>query len=146
MVTINSGKLEGTEFFYSVPKSKWRELLNAKAHLVRYRLTYDCREVMYAFKEANEVYADFGFASPDDMIRQAYKVNPADARIVMEWLEIYAPDWAIPFAKAKTEATGIIREQSPLERIQAIWRKADPDEQEAIRFWISEQGGRRDLV
>ena len=87
MVTIDSGPVEATDKFNNTPKDKWRLLLIAKRSFLSRRLKHDCRCLTEFCEEAEAVYSELGFKSPEEMIREGYELEPAQVSLAVAWLK-----------------------------------------------------------
>lgn len=87
MVTIDSGPVEATDKFNNTPKDKWRLLLIAKRSFLITNLAYDCRCLIEFCEEAEAVYSELGFKSPEEMIREGYELEPAQVSLAVAWLK-----------------------------------------------------------
>lgn len=87
MVTINSGAPEPSFRFQDTPRDKWNLLLNAKRSFLATRLKYDCRCLIDFCEEAELVYAELGFASAEEMIREGYELDPSQIELAVAWLK-----------------------------------------------------------
>lgn len=87
MVTINSGAPEPTDKFEDTPRSKWKTLLNVKRSFLSRRLKHDCRCLIDFCEEAELVYAELGFASAEEMIREGYELDPSQIELAVAWLK-----------------------------------------------------------
>lgn len=87
MVRINSGAPEPTDKFNDTPRDRWDLLLIAKRMFLVTNLSYDCRCLIEFCEEAEEVYADLGYASSEEMIREGYELDPAQVELAVAWLK-----------------------------------------------------------
>lgn len=95
MVTIDSGKVEASNKFREVPKSKWKSLVRIKRDFLSVQISYDCRCLIEFCEEAEEVYADLGYASSEEMIREGYELNPSQIELAVAWLKANGMEKAI---------------------------------------------------
>jgi hypothetical protein len=95
MVTVNSGAPEPDDRFQDTPRAKWKLLLNAKRSFLGRRLNYDCRCLVQFCEEAEVVYAELGYASAEQMIREGYKLEPSQVELAVAWLRHNEPVQAI---------------------------------------------------
>lgn len=100
MVEINSGPIEATDKFKHTPKDKWGLLLIAKQSFLSTNLAYDCRCLIEFCEEAEEVYADLGYASSEEMIREGYELDPSQIELAVAWLNTNGMDRPVPMAEA----------------------------------------------
>lgn len=98
MVEINSGPIEATDKFKHTPKDKWGLLLIAKQSFLSTNLAYDCRCLIEFCEEAEEVYADLGYASSEEMIREGYELDPSQIELAVAWLNANGTEKAIPLS------------------------------------------------
>lgn len=100
MVTINSGTPEPDDRFQDTPRDKWPTLLNAKKSFLSRRLNYDCRCLIQFCEEAEVVYDELGFESPEAMIRQGYELEPSKVELAVAWLRANGTSEAVSMAAA----------------------------------------------
>lgn len=100
MVTINSGTPEPDDRFQDTPRDKWPTLLNAKKSFLSRRLNYDCRCLIQFCEEAEVVYDELGFESPEAMIRQGYELEPSKVELAVAWLRANGTSEAVGLAEA----------------------------------------------
>jgi hypothetical protein len=91
MVTINSGPVVATDRFDRTPKVKWNQLLYAKESFLATKMKYDCRCLIEFCEEAELVYAELGYGSPAEMIRDGYKLDPIQVELAVAWLKNNEP-------------------------------------------------------
>jgi hypothetical protein len=103
MVKIDSGPVEATDKFYDTPKEKWRLLLIAKRSFLGRRLEHDCRCLIEFCEEAELVYADLGFTSAEEMIREGYELDPSQIELAVAWLKHNQPGEAIGLDAVKVQ-------------------------------------------
>ena len=92
MIRINSGPVEASNKFRDVPKSKWKSLVRVKRDFLSVRINYDCRCLIEFCQEAKEVYAELGYASSEQMIREGYELDPSQIELAVAWLNENKPD------------------------------------------------------
>lgn len=109
MVTINSGTPEPDDRFQDTPREKWPTLLNAKRSFLSRRLNYDCRCLIQFREEAEEVYAELGYASSEEMIRDGYELDPSQIELAVAWLKHNEPQEQISL-KAVTKKAEEVRQ------------------------------------
>ena len=97
MVTVNSGPLEPAYKFVDTPKDRWFLLLIAKRSFLATRLQYDCRCLIEFCEEAEQVYAELGFDSPEAMIREGYELEPSQVELAVAWLKANGTDKPVAF-------------------------------------------------
>lgn len=90
-VTINSGPVEAEDKLRYVPRDKWRELMLARRRFLEVQLSYDCRCLVQFVNDAQEMYAELGFANPDAMILDGYGLEPKEIGVAVEWLTLNPP-------------------------------------------------------
>lgn len=103
MATIDSGKVEASNKFREVPKSKWKSLVRVKRDFLSVRINYDCRCLIEFCEEAETVWADLGYESAADMIRNGYELEPVEIDLAVAWLKHNAPDEAIGIDAVKAQ-------------------------------------------
>ena len=103
-LTIDSGPVEATDKFNNTPKDKWRLLLIAKRSFLSRRLKHDCRCLTEFCEEAEAVYSELGFKSPEEMIREGYELEPAQVSLAVVWLSPPATVKPVAAKPAKPEA------------------------------------------
>jgi ParB-like chromosome segregation protein Spo0J len=99
-VTLDSGPIEAADRLRHVPCEKWRELMLARRRFCEIKLSYDCRCLVEFINDAEAMYSELGFASPDDMIRDGYGLKPAEIAIAIDWLGLKPPKEPICLEKA----------------------------------------------
>ena len=104
MVKINSGAPDPTDRFENTPKAKWKSLLNAKRSFIATNLEYDCRCLIEFCEEAELVYADLGFKSAVEMIREGYELEPSQVELAVAWLKANGTEKPVPLSAAIAEA------------------------------------------
>ncbi|TAI65692.1 hypothetical protein [Bradyrhizobium sp. Leo170] len=123
-VVIDSGPIEAEDLLRHVPREKWHELMLARRRFCEIKLSYDCRCLMQFISEAELMYAELGFASPDDMVRDGYALSAAEIDIVKEWLRLNSPEQPIePQAKPPSSAPVTPPAQDPLGDIPEFLRR-----------------------
>ena len=103
MATIDSGKVEASNKFREVPKSKWKSLVRVKRDFLSVRINYDCRCLIEFCEEAETIWADLGYESAADMIRNGYELEPVEIDLAVAWLKHNAPDEAIGIDAVKAQ-------------------------------------------
>lgn len=91
MVTIDSGRIEASNKFREVPRSKWESLVRIKRDFLFVSINYDCRCLIEFCEEAEEVYAELGYASSEEMIREGYELDPSQIELAVAWLKHNEP-------------------------------------------------------
>jgi hypothetical protein len=116
MVTIDSGKVEASNKFREVPKSKWESLVQVKRDFLAVRINYDCRCLIEFCEEAEEVYAELGYASSEEMIREGYELDPSQIELAVAWLNTNGMERPVPLAEAiaKVEAMAELPEHGEI--------------------------------
>jgi len=94
-VTIDSGPVVATDRFDRTPKIKWNQLLYAKESFLATKMKYDCRCLIEFCEEAELVYAELGYGSPSEMIREGYKLDPIQVELAVAWLKSNEPVTAV---------------------------------------------------
>jgi hypothetical protein len=87
-VSIDSWPVTATLQLSRVPRDKWLDLMRVRRDYMQTRLGYDCRCLFEFVGDAQEMYAELGFKSPDDMIRQGYELSPEMIRLATELLRL----------------------------------------------------------
>tara|TARA_R110000868_G_scaffold290945_5_gene551185 strand:+ start:5595 stop:6209 length:615 start_codon:yes stop_codon:yes gene_type:complete len=95
MVTVNSGACEPTDKFENTPRDKWHLLLITKRSFLDRRLKHDCRCLIEFCEEAESVFAELGYKSAEDMIREGYELDPTQIEMAVAWLKHNEPRVAI---------------------------------------------------
>ena len=95
MVTVNSGACEPTDKFENTPRDKWHLLLITKRSFLDRRLKHDCRCLIEFCEEAESVFAELGYKSAEDMIREGYELDPTQIELAVAWLKHNEPQDAI---------------------------------------------------
>lgn len=95
MVTVNSGACEPTDKFENTPREKWHLLLITKRSFLGRRLKHDCRCLIEFCEEAESVFAELGYKSAEDMIREGYELDPSQIELAVAWLKHNEPQEAI---------------------------------------------------
>lgn len=95
MVTVNSGACEPTDKFENTPRDKWHLLLITKRSFLGRRLKHDCRCLIDFCEEAESVFAELGYKSAEDMIREGYELDPTQIELAVAWLKHNEPQEAI---------------------------------------------------
>ena len=87
MIRINSGAPEPTDKFNDTPRDRWDLLLIARRLFLATNLIYDCRCLIEFCEEAELVYAELGFKSAIEMIREGYELEPSQVELAVAWLK-----------------------------------------------------------
>jgi hypothetical protein len=95
MVTVNSGACEPTDKFENTPRDKWHLLLITKRSFLDRRLKHDCRCLIEFCEEAESVFAELGYKSAEDMIREGYELDPTQIELAVAWLKHNEPETGI---------------------------------------------------
>jgi hypothetical protein len=103
MVTVNSGACEPTDKFENTPRDKWHLLLITKRSFLDRRLKHDCRCLIEFCEEAESVFAELGYKSAEDMIREGYELDPTQIELAVAWLKHNEPDEAIGLDAVKSK-------------------------------------------
>lgn len=110
-VTIDSGPVDATHKFEDTPRNKWFDLVLAKKQWLNTRIAYDCRCLIEAVEEANQVWQELGYHSAEEMIRHGYGLDPVEIDLAVAWLRhnengepIALDDVKAKVAEAKREA------------------------------------------
>jgi hypothetical protein len=103
MATIDSGKIEASNKFREVPKSKWKSLVRVKRDFLSVQINYDCRCLIEFCEEAETVWVDLGYESAADMIRNGYELEPVEIDLAVAWLKHNDPDEAIGIDAVKAQ-------------------------------------------
>jgi hypothetical protein len=108
-VLIDSGPITATIPLRDVPRDKWRELMRLRRRFMDIHLSHDCRCLVEFVNDAKVMFAELGFASPEAMIRDGYKLEPQEIKVAVEWLTLNPPvepialDTTIALALGKRE-------------------------------------------
>jgi hypothetical protein len=70
------------------------------------RLTFDCRCLSQFVDEAGHVWQELGYTSLDDMIQRGLELEPGEIHAARQWLELNAPQEAIPLQDVVLLARG----------------------------------------
>ena len=103
MVRINSGAPEPTDKFNDTPRDRWDLLLIAKRLFLGRRLKHDCRCLIEFCEEARDVYAELGYASSEQMIREGYELDPSQIELAVAWLNENKPDKPVGMGEIKEQ-------------------------------------------
>jgi hypothetical protein len=103
-VSVDSGQIEATDFLRSVPREKWRSLMNLRKYFLAVNLTHDCSCLVQFVDDAKLMYAELGFASADEMVRNGYELEPEEIRLAVDWLRLNPPAHPLPLETAKRYA------------------------------------------
>ena len=114
MVTVNSGPPAPTDKFSDTAKDRWFLLLIAKRSFLARNLEYDCRCLIEFCEEADQVYAELGFDSPEAMIREGYELEPSQVELAVAWLKANGTETAIGMDAIKAKVAEA--RQQPLEK------------------------------
>ena len=87
-VMIDSGPIEATHTFSATPKDKWRMLVRKRKFFLSTKMDYACRCLIEFCQEANEAYAELGYASPAEMIGEGYELKPDHIEVALKVLEL----------------------------------------------------------
>jgi len=101
-VLIDSGPISATYPLRDVPREKWRDLMLARRSFLEITLSADCRCLVEFCNDAKEMHAVCGFASPEDMIRDGYGLEPEEISVAVEWLKLNPPAEPIALEQAVT--------------------------------------------
>jgi len=85
-VRIDSGPVEATSLCRVYEQAKWPELMQQRKYFIKRVITYDCWMLSRFVKEAEEMHVVCGFATPEEMIRNGYELEPEEMRIAAAWL------------------------------------------------------------
>jgi hypothetical protein len=95
MAHINRGRMEAADRFQERPKSEWPALVRIKRDFLAVQITYDCRCLTEFIREADEVWAELGYHSLEDMIHRGLDLEPAEIEAAHAWLQANEPQSAI---------------------------------------------------
>jgi hypothetical protein len=99
-VVIDSGPITAVDLVHHVPRQKWRELMLARRRFCEINLSYDCRCLVQFINDAETMFAELGFKSPDDMILNGYRLEPEEINIAVAWLKLNPSDGPLPLDHA----------------------------------------------
>jgi hypothetical protein len=99
-VTINSGPIEADDQLRHVPRGKWRELMLARRQFLEIKLSYDCRCLVQFVNDAQEMFGELGFETPEALIRDGYGLEPDEVAVAVEWLRLNPPEEPIKYKLA----------------------------------------------
>jgi hypothetical protein len=94
-VTVNSGKPVAYDDCSDWPQDRWKELADERKRYIERELNWDCRCVVRAVREAEEMAPVLGYASGKEMVEKHYQLDPEEIGIVVRWLELNDPEEAI---------------------------------------------------
>jgi hypothetical protein len=101
-VLIDSGPITATYPLRDVPREKWRDLMLARRSFLEITLSHDCRCLVEFCNDATQMYAECGFASAEEMIRDGYGLKPEEISVAVEWLKLNPPAEPIALDRAIT--------------------------------------------
>ncbi len=87
MAFIDSGRLEASDKFRDVDKSKWRALAAEKRDFLAVQISYDCRCLVEFCEEASFAWKELGYESAEDMIQRGYELDPVEIGVAVAWLK-----------------------------------------------------------
>lgn len=90
------------------------QMVCSECHLAK-SLEAASAEFAQFVKEADDLWQELDYKSADDLIQNGYKLDPEEIRIVAEWLELNAPEEAVPLSKIQ-EIAITTRELAPTGR------------------------------
>jgi len=106
-VSINTGNIYHQDKFRDTPRAQWPALLRERRMYIETQFEYDCRCIVQYLDEAEDVYAELGYDSADEMIQQELLIKPEWVRIAVTWLNQEQPTEATPLQlvleQAKTQ-------------------------------------------
>jgi hypothetical protein len=91
-VQIDSGPISANDQLQDVPKSKWRDLMLARRQFMEINLSYDCRCLVQFVNDAEPMHQVLGFKDAKTMVRDGYKLEPAEVKIALKWLDLNPSD------------------------------------------------------
>jgi hypothetical protein len=83
-----------------VPKTRWADLVSARATFCATNLPYDCRELLRFIDEAQEMLPALGYTSLDEFVQRGLRLDPALVSWAVDGLHQLKPDEPIPFDRA----------------------------------------------
>ena len=101
-VNINTGDIYHQDKFRDTPRAQWPALLRERRMYIETQFEYDCRCIVQYLDEAEDVYAELGYESADEMIQQELLIKPEWVRIAVTWLN--QEERVEPVTKAEVEA------------------------------------------
>jgi hypothetical protein len=107
-VTINTGEADHEDRLAESPRDKWKAILHKRWYYLQTNIDYDCRCLLQYIAEAEEFYAELGYETAEDMVRQAYEIRPEQAWAAVAYLKGRAaagiPDAPVAMAAAAAQA------------------------------------------
>ena len=101
-MNINTGNIYHQDKFRDTPRAQWSALLRERRMYIETQFEYDCRCIVQYLDEAEDVYAELGYDSADEMIQQELLIKPEWVRIAVTWLN--QEHRVEPVTKAEVEA------------------------------------------
>jgi hypothetical protein len=101
---MNVSEIRATDTLVEVPTAQWWDLLEARRHFAKTALPYDCRCLLQFCDDADLMYEQLGFDSPETLIQDGLGLKPPELRLVVEWLRLNPQDDAVAFETAKEQA------------------------------------------
>ena len=101
-MNINTGDIYHQDKFRDTPRAQWPALLRERRMYIETQFEYDCRCIVQYLDEAEDVYAELGYESADEMIQQELLIKPEWVRIAVEWLN--QEQRVEPVTKAEVDA------------------------------------------
>ena len=101
-MNINTGDIYHQDKFRDTPRAQWPALLRERRMYIETQFEYDCRCIVQYLDEAEDVYAELGYESADEMIQQELLIKPEWVRIAVTWLN--QEERVEPVTKAEVEA------------------------------------------
>ncbi len=110
-MNINTGNIYHQDKFRDTPRAQWSALLRERRMYIETQFEYDCRCIVQYLDEAEDVYAELGYDSADEMIQQELLIKPEWVRIAVTWLNQEQPtvrlvaDMAVVASKLRQHLT-----------------------------------------
>jgi hypothetical protein len=96
--------VSATDALDDVPPERWPDLRLARRQFAEVTLPFDCRCLLQFCNDADAMFAELGFATPEAMIREGLGLDEAGLRLIVEWLDLNPQDEAVPLETARAAA------------------------------------------
>jgi hypothetical protein len=114
-VRIDSGPVKAADRLDNVPREKWHDLMRVRAHFLATNLSYDCRCLVQFVADAETMHSALGFASPEAMIRDGYRLELQEIAVALDWLKLNPPNYPIPLELAQQlAAAAVMKDAKPV--------------------------------
>jgi hypothetical protein len=95
-VVIDSGPIEATRPLRLVPRDQWRNLMIKRRFYLETNLPHDCRCLVEFVADAEQMHAEVGYKTTDEMISDGLGLKPDEIRLAVDWLKLTNPGEPIP--------------------------------------------------